>query len=72
MLTLIFIILMFSVFGRLFGLAFKLTWGFAKICLLLIFFPAILIGIAIIVFIYISIFFLIIGGIMSLIAGVSR
>ena len=63
---------MFAVFGKMFFLAIKLTWGFAKIFLGLIFLPVILIGIAIIGFIYLSVFFLIFGGIILLIGSALR
>lgn len=72
MLILIFLILMFAVFGNLFVLALKLTWGFSKILFGLIFLPILLIGIAIIGFIYLSIFFLIFGGIILLIGRALR
>ena len=57
MLTLIFLILMFVFFGNMITLAIKLTWGFAKIFLGLIFLPIILIVIAFVGFIYLSVFF---------------
>ncbi len=72
MLILIFLILMFAVFGNLFVLALKLTWGFSKILFGLIFLPILLIGIAITGFIYLSIFFLIFGGIILLIGRALR
>ena len=72
MLILIFLILMFAVFGNLFVLALKLTWGFSKILFGLIFLPILLIGIAIIGFIYLSIFFLLFGGIILLIGRALR
>ena len=72
MLTLFFIILLFAVFGNVFWFAIKLTWGFSKIFLGLIFLPLILIIIAIIGFIYLSIFFLIFGGIIMLLARALR
>ena len=51
--TLLFIILMFAVFGKLIGLAFRMTWGVAKILFTLVFLPVILIA-------------LVIGGLVSL------
>ena len=44
MLTLIFIICMFAIFGRLARFAFFGAWGLAKILISLVFFPIILIG----------------------------
>ena len=72
MLTLIFLILMFVFFGNMIILAIKLTWGFAKIFLGLIFLPIILIVIAFVGFIYLSVFFLIFGGIVMLIGKAIR
>ena len=72
MLTLIFLILMFVFFGNMITLAIKLTWGFAKIFLGLIFLPIILIVIAFVGFIYLSLFFLIFGGIVMLIGKAIR
>ena len=72
MLTMIFLILMFVFFGNMITLAIKLTWGFAKIFLGLIFLPIILIVIAFVGFIYLSVFFLIFGGIVMLIGKAIR
>ncbi|MBO5609312.1 MAG: hypothetical protein J5929_02900 [Eubacterium sp.] len=72
MLTLIFLILMFVFFGNMLTIAIKLTWGFAKIFLGLIFLPIILIVIAFVGFIYLSVFFLIFGGIVMLIGKAIR
>ncbi len=72
MLTLIFLILMFVFFGNMLTVAIKLTWGFAKIFLGLIFLPIILIVIAFVGFIYLSVFFLIFGGIIMLIGKAIR
>ena len=72
MLTLIFLILMFVFFGNMITLAIKLTWGFAKIFLGLIFLPIIRIVIAFVGFIYLSVFFLIFGGIVMLIGKAIR
>ena len=44
MLTLLFIILMFGIFGKMIGLAFRATWGITKIFFRLIFLPLVLIG----------------------------
>ena len=42
MLTLLFIILMFGIFGKMIGLAFRATWGITKICFRLVFLPLVL------------------------------
>ena len=44
MLTLLFVICMFGIFGKLIGLAFKMTWGIAKVLFTLVFLPVILVG----------------------------
>ena len=44
MLTALFIILMFAVFGKLILLAFKASWGILKVLLTIIIFPFFLIG----------------------------
>ena len=44
MLTLIFAIMMIGVFGRMMGFAIRLSWGFLKVLLTLIFLPGIIIA----------------------------
>ena len=67
MLTLLFIIMMLGVFGKLAGLAFGSTWGITKICFRLIFLPLILIGLVLAGFIYIAIPLLVVIGIVVLV-----
>ncbi|MDD3360772.1 MAG: hypothetical protein PHW34_03775 [Hespellia sp.] len=43
MLTLVFIIMMFVVFGKLIGLAIRATWGITKVLFTIVFLPVILI-----------------------------
>ncbi|MDD3402919.1 MAG: hypothetical protein PHQ72_06140 [Hespellia sp.] len=43
MLTLVFVILMFVVFGKLIGLAIRATWGITKVLFTIVFLPVILI-----------------------------
>ncbi len=47
MLTLLFIICMLGVFGKIFTLVLKGTWGLTKILFSLVFLPVILIGMAV-------------------------
>ena len=54
MLTLLFIILMFGIFGKMIGLAFRATWGITKIFFRLIFLPLVLIGLVLGGLIYIA------------------
>lgn len=69
MLTLIFIILMIAVFGKVIGLAIKATWGLTKVLVTIVFFPAILIVMAISGFMTLAIIALIIGGLVALFAS---
>ena len=72
MLTFIFICLMFVIFGKLIGLAFKMTWGITKVLFTLVFLPVILIALAIGGLVTIALPILIVVGIISLICGVAR
>ena len=67
MLTLLFMILFFGIFGRLIGFAFKATWGLFKICMCVVFLPLILIAMVVGGLVYIALRILIIVGIISLI-----
>ncbi len=67
MLTLLFIILMFGIFGKMIGLAFHATWGITKICFRLVFLPLVLIGLVLGGLIYIAIPLLVIAGIAMLV-----
>ena len=69
MLSLLFIILFFAVFGEMVSFAFKATWSIFKIVMYLVFLPMIIIGFVIGGFIYIAIPVLIIIGIASLFAN---
>ena len=69
MLTIIFIICMFAVFGKLVLLAVRGAWGLTKILFSLIFLPFILIGLVFSGLIFIALPVLIIIGIVALIAG---
>lgn len=65
MLILIFIILSFVVFGKIFLLSIKLTWGITKILFSLILLPIILIGLVVAGFIYLALPILIIVGLIA-------
>ena len=67
MLTLLFMILFFGIFGRLRGFAFKATWGLFKICMYVVFLPLILIAMVVGGLVYIALPILIIVGIISFI-----
>ena len=65
MLILIFIILSFVVFGKIFLSSKKLTWGITKILFSLILLPIILIGLVVAGFIYLALPILIIVGLIA-------
>ena len=69
MLTLLFLILMFSVFGKILHMAIKLTWGITKVIFTLIFLPFIVIGLAVAGFMYLSILILIVAGFFTFVGG---
>ena len=71
MLTLLFIICMFVVFGKVAGLALRGAWGMTKILLSLVFFPIILIGMVFKGLIVLALPALIIFGIAALASNVS-
>ena len=70
MLTMIFIICMFVVFGKVALLAIKGAWGLTKVLFSLIFLPFILIGLVLKGLIFIALPVLIIFGIVALLTGV--
>ena len=67
MLTLIFAIMMITVFGKLAIVAIKAAWGITKILVTIIFLPAILIGIVCAGAIYLALPILIIIGLVTFI-----
>ena len=69
MLTLLFIILMIAVFGKVIGIAIKAAWGLTKVLVTIVFLPIILIVMAVSVFMTLSVIALIIGGIIALITS---
>lgn len=70
MLLAIFIILMLGVFGKLIGVAFKMTWGLLKVFGFLIILPAALIIAAVCGLFYIAIPVLIVIGVVSIIKSI--
>ncbi len=70
MLTLIFIICMFAVFGKVAFLAIRGAWGLTKVLFTLIFLPFILIGLVLKGLIFVALPILVILGIVSLLTGV--
>lgn len=70
--TFLFTILMIGIFGKLIGLAFKMTWGIAKILVTLVFLPITLIGLVIGGLISIALPILVLVGIVFLIGEVVK
>ena len=72
MLTLLFVICMIGIFGKLIGLAFKMTWGIAKVLFTLVFLPVILVGLAMGGLLVVAFPLLIVVGIVSLAVGLLK
>lgn len=72
MLTLLFVICMFGIFGKLIGLAFKMTWGIAKVLFTLVFLPVILVGLEMGGLLVVAFPLLIVVGIVSLAVGLLK
>ncbi|MCR5469129.1 MAG: hypothetical protein K6F37_09225 [Lachnospiraceae bacterium] len=71
-LTLLFLICMFGIFGKLLVIAFQMAWGITKVVFTLIFLPLILIGLVVGGLIYVALPLLLIIGLISLIAGATN
>lgn len=69
MMTCLFFILFFALFGRLIGFAFRATWGLFKVLLYIVFFPLILVGLVFGGLLYIAFPLLIIVGLVSIVAN---
>ncbi len=67
MLTFIFLICMFGIFGKLIGVAFQMAWGITKVVFTLVFLPLILIALVVGGLIYVALPLLIIIGLVSLV-----
>ena len=69
MLTILFFVLFFMIFGKLVGFAFKATWGIMKVLFYIIFMPIILVGLVIGGFVYIALPVLLVIGLVSLLTN---
>lgn len=69
MLSLIFVILMFCVFGKLLKMSVKAAWGITKVLFTLVFLPIVLVIMVIGGLIYIAVPILLIVGIAALVSG---
>lgn len=72
MLTLVFVCLMIGVFGKLIGLAVRMTWGITKVLFTLVFLPFVLIALAIGGLVAIALPLVVVVGIISLVCGAVR
>lgn len=71
MLTLIFMVILFSVFGRLFIFGLKAAWGISKLIITVLFLPVVLIGMFLHGFVFLAIIALVVMGIASLVTNVA-
>ncbi|HAF26746.1 MAG TPA: hypothetical protein DCG85_05470 [Lachnospiraceae bacterium] len=69
MISLIFIILMLAVFGKMFGLAIKMTWGIVKVVFSLVFLPIFLIALVVAGLLYVALPILVVIGIIAFISS---
>ena len=70
MITLLFVLLMIWVFGKMIGLAFRATWGLTKIIFGIVLLPLFLVGLVITGFMSIALPILVVMGIVMLISKV--
>ena len=68
MMSLIFTILMFIIFGKLLGVAIRTAWGISKIVITLVFLPMILVGLVVGGLFYLALPILIIIGVLGFFA----
>ncbi len=66
MMTVIFFVLFFMIFGKLVGFAFRATWSIVKVMLYIVFLPLILVGMVMGGLIYIAFPILLVVGLLSL------
>lgn len=67
--TLLFVILMIAVFGKLIGLAIRAAWGITKILFSIVFCPIVLIGLVIAGLVYVAVPVLVIIGLVAIVAS---
>ena len=66
MLTILFLIFLFGIFGKLFFFGIRAAWGISKFILMLVFFPVILIGMLVIGLVKLAFPLLIIFGVVAM------
>lgn len=68
MMTILFFILFFMIFGKLIKFAFKMTWGIMKVALFFVFLPLILVGLVFKGLLFIALPLLLLVGLFGLLA----
>ena len=71
MLTILFLIFLFGIFGKLFFFGIRAAWGISKFILMLVFFPLILFGMLVAGLIHLPFPFLLIFGVIAMF-GIDR
>lgn len=66
MMTILFFILFFMIFGKLVGFAFQATWSIMKVMLYIVFLPVILVGMVMGGLVYIALPIMLVVGVLSL------
>lgn len=69
MLTFLFFVLLFGIFGKLIWLAVKAAWGISKIVFLIVFLPVVVLVLFFSGLVYVALGLLVVIGIVSLIKG---
>ena len=71
MITLLFIIMLLAIVGKIIKLAIKMTWGITRFVFSVILFPLVVIGIALSGFMYIALAILVIVGLIGIFSGLA-
>lgn len=69
MLTILFLIFLFGIFGKLFFFGIRAAWGISKFVLMVVFFPVILIGMLIVGLVKLAFPLLLIFGVIAMFAA---
>ena len=67
MLNILFLVLMFLIFGKLFGFAIKAAWGISKVICTIVLLPLVLIGLVVMGLIWMALPILLVVGIVSVV-----
>ena len=66
MLTILFLIFLFGIFGKLFFFGIRAAWGISKFVLMVVFFPVILLGMLVVVLVKLAFPLLLIFGVIAM------